>query len=87
MVGIVQPGQKVIFRSIVDDWMVIFPLKGVGGENLRSISLKIYGQKHINDKDLEGIYGFEFKIHYKYNISCHSRTLFFLRNCLSDFVL
>ena len=47
---------------IADDWMMIFSLKGAGGDNLRSISLKICCKKCINDRDLEGINGFEFKL-------------------------
>lgn len=42
--------------------MVIFPLKGARGEHLRSIYLKIYHQKSINEGDMEGMDGFEFKV-------------------------
>lgn len=63
--------------------MAIFLLKGAGGgENLRYISLEIWHQKHINDKDLEGTNKLKFKLSYKYGISLHILTLFFLRICL-----
>jgi len=71
----------VIVGSSLDDWMAIFPLKGVVGEHLRSISLEIYHQKHINDRDLEGIDGFEFKLGYKYNIPLYIQTPYFLKTC------
>ncbi len=57
--------------------MVNFPLKGVGGEHLRSISLEIYHQKSINEGDIEGMDGFKFKIGYKYNIPIHIQMLYF----------
>jgi len=61
-------GQKMTIESIVDNWLVIFLLKGAGGEHLRSISLEICHKKHINDRDLEEMDGFEFKLGYKYSI-------------------
>lgn len=64
-------------ERIIDDWMAIFPLKGVGGKNLRSISLEIFCQKRINKGDMEGIIGFEFKNGYKYCILLHIQTLCF----------
>ena len=72
--------QKVTVGSVVDDWMVIFLLNGVGGEHLRSISLEICNQNCINDRDLEETNGFKFKFGYKYNIPHHIRTLFLLIN-------
>lgn len=64
MVGLAQPGQKVIVGSTVIDWMAIFPLKGAGGE----YKMHIFGNL---PPDLEGTNGFEFKLGYNNNILAH----------------
>lgn len=79
MMSLAQPNQKVVVGSIVDDWMVIFLLKGAGGEHLRNIYLEIWCQKFFNDKDMDKTNGFEFKLCYKCSIPLNIRTLFFLR--------
>jgi len=66
-----QPSQKVTIERIVDDWMGIFPLKGVGGKHLRSICFEFFCKKGINEGDLDGINGFEFENGYKYHILLH----------------
>jgi len=48
--------------------MAIFPLKRAGAEHLRSMSLEICLQKTVNDGDINGMDGFEFKMGYKYII-------------------
>jgi len=72
MLGPAQPGKKVIIGSIIDDWMVIFLIKGAREENLRSISLEICHQERINDKDLEGTDG----VNSNWAINTTSRSTF-----------
>lgn len=55
----------------------------MGGKHLWCISLEICHQMCINDQELEGMVGFEFKLAYKYNILLRIQTLYFLKNFLT----